>query len=312
MNTTSSTSAPRRGRGKAKKNLDLIEAAYTILEAVQPATVRAVCYQLFNRRLIANMSKAETNRVSTQLRDAREAGTIPWEWIVDETRDPERVSAWENPEQYVTAVQRSYRRDRWIDQPQWVEVWSEKGTIRGTLAPILNDYGVTFRVMHGYGSATAIHAAAVETQQVGRRLTVFYVGDWDPSGLHMSEVDLPRRLREYDGAIDVQRVALVKDDTALLPSFDAETKRGDPRYGWFADHYGTRCWELDALSPVILRDRIEQAIADVIDGPAWERSNIAEQAEKESLSTILSRWPSISRQAPKYSPPDTARQEVEP
>ena len=49
----------------------------------------------------------------------------------------------------------AYRRDRWSDQPHWIEVWSEKGTVRGTLAPVLLDYGVTFRVMHGYGSTTA-------------------------------------------------------------------------------------------------------------------------------------------------------------
>jgi hypothetical protein len=33
---------------------------------------------------------------------------------------------------YINAVRRSYRRDRWADQPDRVEVWSEKGTVRGT------------------------------------------------------------------------------------------------------------------------------------------------------------------------------------
>jgi hypothetical protein len=50
-------------------------------------------------------------------------------------------------------VQRSYRRDRWAQQPRRLEVWSEKGTVRGMLAPVLDKYGVTFRVMHGYSSA---------------------------------------------------------------------------------------------------------------------------------------------------------------
>jgi hypothetical protein len=35
------------------------------------------------------MSKNDTNRVSRQLTDARERGEIPWEWVVDETREPE-------------------------------------------------------------------------------------------------------------------------------------------------------------------------------------------------------------------------------
>jgi hypothetical protein len=37
------------------------------------------------------MGKNSTNRVSRQLVDAREQGLIPWGWIVQETREVERV-----------------------------------------------------------------------------------------------------------------------------------------------------------------------------------------------------------------------------
>src|SRR5262245_48648628 len=129
------------GRGKSARNQALIDAAREILSEIHPASVRAVCYQLFNRKLITSMVKNETNRVSEQLRDARERGEIQWKWIVDETREAECVSAWKDPAAYIETVRRSYRRDRWADQPEHVEVWSEKGTIRGTLAPVLHEYG---------------------------------------------------------------------------------------------------------------------------------------------------------------------------
>ena len=48
------------------------------------------------------------------------------------------------------------------EQPVRVEVWSEKGTVRGVLAPILDEYGVGFRVMHGFSSATTVHDIAEE------------------------------------------------------------------------------------------------------------------------------------------------------
>ena len=272
-------------------------AAIDILSDVQPCSVRAVCYRLFTLGLITSMSKAETNRVSTQLRDAREEGDVPWAWIVDETRQAERINVWEDPAAYIETVQRSYRRDRWTDQPEQIEVWSEKGTIRGTLAPVLHTYGVTFRVMHGYGSSTTIHQIAEETQRSRKHLTVFYLGDWDPSGLHMSEVDLPSRLAQYGGEATIVRLALREDDLRGLPSFSAETKHGDPRYRWFRAHYGLTCWELDALSPVVLRARVEQAIRAQIDFSAWDRAEITEKAEVESLASILSTWPSISSQA---------------
>src|SRR5262245_19498590 len=120
------------GRGKAQRSLDMIDAAREILAEIQPASVRAVCYRVFALGIIDSMAKSCTNKVSSQLTWARENNVIPWSWIVDETREAERVSAWENPTAYVEAVTRSYRRDRWQDQPYRIEVWSEKGTIRGT------------------------------------------------------------------------------------------------------------------------------------------------------------------------------------
>jgi hypothetical protein len=193
-------------RGKTQRSLELIDACYAILETIQPATIRAVCYQLFIGKLLASMAKTCTNRVSTQLVYAREAGIVPWEWVVDETRDPERPGTWENPDNYIQAVLNSYRRDRWNLQGRRIEVWSEKGTVRGTLAPVLAQYGVTFRVMHGHGSATALHDAALETQDDRVPRTILYIGDHDPSGRHMSDMDIPERLARYEGSATVLRL----------------------------------------------------------------------------------------------------------
>jgi hypothetical protein len=287
------------GRGKSLKNVRLIRAAQEILAEIQPASVRAVCYQLFTRKLIDSMGKTHTNRVSVQLRDAREAGDIPWTWIVDETREAEYVNAWRDPAAYVETVSRAYRRDRWTDQPERIEVWSEKGTVRGTLAPVLHEYGVTFRVMHGYGSATTLHDVAMESAASTKPWTVFYVGDWDPSGLHMSEVDLPGRLLRYGGKAAIKRVALTRHHVSgdTLPSFAAADKVHDSRYAWYVEQYGRKCWELDALNPVLLRREVEAAIFARVDADAWNRAEVVEQAERESLHSILDAWPGISRQA---------------
>jgi hypothetical protein len=68
---------PRRTRGKAAKSLKLIESSIEILAEIQPAGVRAVCYQLFNKKLILDMGKSCTSRVGKQLVYARETGSIP-------------------------------------------------------------------------------------------------------------------------------------------------------------------------------------------------------------------------------------------
>jgi hypothetical protein len=84
------------------------------------------------------------------------------------------------------------------------------------------------------------------------------------------------------------------------PDFRAETKRRDPRYRWFVGNFGRRCWELDVLSPVVLRDRVELAVLDRVDRAAWHRAEVVERAEQESLESILNAWPGISRPAQQY------------
>lgn len=293
------------GRGKAKKSLDLIDASIRILREIHPATVRAVCYRLFVEGLIPSVEKPNTSRVSRELVYARENDLIPWEWIVDETRRPESVSTWRDPQELFHACARQYRRDYWAEQSEWIELWSEKGTVRGTLAPVLDEFGITFRVMHGYGSATALHDIAAMVQHAEKALTVLYVGDRDPSGMHMSEIDLPDRLERYAAdmnCINIFRVAIAEEDVigTDVPSFPATDKTADGRYQWYVDRYGPRCWELDALSPPILRQRIQDEIEDRLDLDSWEHAIAIEAVEKKSLTDYLAAYPGISGHASKY------------
>jgi hypothetical protein len=216
----------KKGRGLGKASLALIEAMVPIVEAAQPITGRGVGYKLFIAGVIPSMSTTDMQRVYRVLKEARERDMIPWEWIVDETRELERAPTWSNPGAYSRAIIRSYRRDHWKQQPVRVEVWSEKGTIRGVLKSVFDDYGVGFRVMHGFASATTVHEVAEDDD--GRPLIALYVGDWDPSGLYMSEHDLPERLSRYDGDhVNLMRVALTVEQLAGLPSFPAPgTARG--------------------------------------------------------------------------------------
>jgi hypothetical protein len=279
----------KKGRGMARRSLDLIEAMYDAAETAQPITGRGIGYKLFARGLIPSMANTEMQRVYRLLRIAREREDIPWDWIVDETRSLERVSTWDDPEQYAKAVACSYRRDFWNQQPVRVEVWSEKGTVRGVLQPVLDEYAVGFRVMHGFGSATAVYDVAQDDD--GRDLIALYVGDYDPSGLFMSEEDLPARLDKYDGYhVELRRIALTQEHVRELPSFPATDKKKDPRYRWFVANHGSRCWELDAMDPNDLRACVETAITTLIEPEAWQRCEIVNRAEQESLRTILGKW----------------------
>jgi len=270
----------------AKASLALIDRMFAIAEAGQPMTGRGVGYKLFSAGLIPSMAKKEMQRVYRLLKEAREKGIIPWLWIVDETRSLEKSATWDNPDEYISSLQRAYRREFWNQQPRRCLVASEKGTVRGVLAPVLDKYGVGFRVMHGFTSATSAYDIAQDYD--GRDLIVFYVGDYDPSGMNMSEADLPARLKDYGGHhIEVRRIALKREQVTGLLSFPASDKRDDPRYKWFVTNYGHDCWELDAMDPNDLRNCVEAAIKELIEPVAWARCELVNAAEKENIHNFL-------------------------
>jgi hypothetical protein len=163
MTSEYSGTGTKIGRGMAQSSLDLIEAMRAIAEAAQPITGRGVGYKLFVQKLIRSVERNDMRRVYRLLLKAREDGIIPWEWIVDENRTLERTPTWDDPAEYARATVRDYRRDFWNQQPVRVEVWSEKGTVRGVLAPVLDKYAVGFRVLHGFSGATTIYDVAQDS-----------------------------------------------------------------------------------------------------------------------------------------------------
>ena len=161
--------------------------------------------------------------------------------------------------------------------------------MRGVLAPVLDHFAVGFLPVHGFSSATAAHDVAEDDD--GRPLIILYVGDFDPSGMFMSEQDLPTRFDKYDGDhIKLKRIALTREQVRGLPSFPATDKRKDPRYKWFVQNFGKHCWELDAMDPNDLRACVKREIKKLIEPVAWKRCEVVNKAEQESLQTILAKW----------------------
>lgn len=139
----------------------------------------------------------------------------------------------------------------------------------------------------------------------------------------MSEVDIRKRLNKYGaggpeskefwltpqimpefadvfdifgtGNFDIERIALVKSDTGNLPSFPASDKgpkggrQGDPRYKWFVENYGDRCWELDAMSPNDLRERVEENVERFIPKGDWRKFQRTEKPMQKSVADFSKR-----------------------
>jgi hypothetical protein len=63
--------------------------------------------------------------------------------------------------------------------------------------------------------------------------------------------------------------------------------------------YGHWCWELDALSPNDLRQRVEDAILAELDRSAWNRYVNAEEVEQMAIAATCRSWTCILGQVPK-------------
>ena len=272
----------KKVRGRNKSTIKLVEAMKKIAEETHPITGRGIGYKLFTLGLIGGM--AEMPKVYRDLVNAREDGLIPWHWVVDESRDPEGVETWENCAELARDF--FYRRDFWQTQAKRVEVWTEKGTIRGVIWPVLAEFGVTLQVLHGFNSATCMWNASQQGKDK-RPLVVLYIGDYDPSGMNMSEHDIPTRLKKYGGHhIEFKRIALTREQTTSLPSFPASDKRGDTRYKWFVQNYGDRCWELDAMDPRVIRDLVETEIKALIDPALWAEQEAQQKRDRRSIAPL--------------------------
>ena len=110
--------------------------------------------------------------------------------------------------------------------------------------------------------------------------------------MFMSEVDLPTRLAKYEGDhVRLKRIALTRPQVtrAAVVSGRRQDARTRATSG-SSPTMGTRCWELDAMDPNDLRDCVEREIKKLIEPVAWQRCEVVNKAEQDSLRTILSKW----------------------
>lgn len=294
-----------QGKHESTKRLEI--AILAILKEQNPATVRYPHYGLlsFNDIVIREIhqnTRGCYQRVSKIITDLRRSGRIPWEWIVDKSRPTYRPTVWEDPKEYGKSVKCSYRKDYWQDQSILCEIWSEKDTISGVIAPVTDELGITVRVGRGFNSTTGVHDIAELFSTVKKPKHVFYVGDHDPDGRAIEESIRQRALELGSGPFAMRRLAVNVGDIKRfnLPPMrikrfdDDHEKAGLPKSSRgkaFLRKYRDETIELDALPPDVLRRRVRRAIEELIDWTRWNRAMKAEQAELKSIEDFVSKWP---------------------
>lgn len=291
-------------RGLAKKTEELIHFAYTLLAESHPMTLRQLHYAIFSAAKIAyentqadykRLSRATTLARRTQrwaeLHGKRVIDGIPHDWIIDELREAKMVSVWDNVAGYMDAVKQSYRRDNWQDQPNYCELWSEKATVLGSMRPITQELGVVLRACRGFGSTGMEGQIGNLFQGIKKPITIYYVGDHDPSG-HDIERDIHQRAQQASGKeFDMMRLAIHAADIKAFNLPPQRIKTTDSRAVGFKARFGITAptVELDALPVDELRRRARNAIAGLIDFEAWNRQVRVQEVELKCIAEFAER-----------------------
>lgn len=162
-------------------------------------TLRQLYYQFVARDLLPN-KQSEYKRLGDILNDARMAGEMDWDYLVDRTRNLESLPHWASPAEIVDIVSRQYRTDRWADQGRRIEVWIEKDAGIGVIENVCESNDVPYFSCRGYTSVSEIHAAAQRLRgymdEEKAAVTILHIGDHDPSGIDMSR-DIEDRLERF-------------------------------------------------------------------------------------------------------------------
>lgn len=280
-------------QGFRGENLSLALVATNILIDEKPITLRGLMYRVVSAGWLPSTDKKHYRRLGRVMTTLREAGLVPFDWLVDNVRSTLKPSSWAGVTEFVDTVRDAYRMDFWSRLPQYVHVICEKDAIAGTIAPVTEEYDVALSPIRGYVSLSFAHEIAATWNRIEKPINAVYLGDYDPSGFDL-ERDLIDKLYRYcRRPFSWERLGVNRDDFDdfnLLPlavKTGTSKKRGDTRAAGFIREHGSACAELDALPATEIRRRVRQSIEKWIPPGEWERLQTVERLERETFNKAL-------------------------
>jgi hypothetical protein len=211
---------------------EIIAHARAICEAYRTQgydlTLRQLYYQFVSRDLIANKD-TEYKRLGSVINDARLAGELDWEYIVDRTRNLRSLAHWDTPSDVIEAAARGFRMPKWDRQPYHVEVWIEKDALVGVLEQACQPLDVPYFSCRGYTSQSEMWYAAQRlggALQEGKKVRIIHLGDHDPSGIDMTR-DIEERLAMF-----------MAQDIGISDMKEIGRNADEIDYGWELNYYG--------------------------------------------------------------------------
>ena len=281
------------------KSVELIDQANAIIAEYLAQgfdlTLRQLYYQFVARDIIPNTQKSYKN-LGGLINDARLAGLIDWNAIVDRTRDLRSLPHWASPDEIVRDCACQFNIDRWADQKVRPEVWIEKDALAGVFERVCRELDVPLFSCRGYTSQSEMWVGAMRMKRhIANRQApvVFHFGDHDPSGRDMSR-DIKDRLALFLGReIVFERLALNMNQVEQYSPPPNPAKITDSRAHAYIAEFGEQSWELDALEPSVLEALVREAIAGITNKKKMKRAEEIQSAHRATLEKISSNFAEV-------------------
>jgi hypothetical protein len=248
-------------------------------------TIRHLFYRVVGLGVLAKTEKAY-RLLCSHLSKWRKDGEIRWDAFTDSTRWWLRSPTFNGIEDALSRCRETYRRDLWSTQENYCEVWVEKDAIAPIVYAVANSFGVPTFVSRGFASLSSLYNAAQtfnKAEKNGKVVTIFHLGDYDPSGYAAGESIEETLVQNFDCSVTFDRIAVQQWQIHQWNLPTRPVKNTDSRA---AKWIGGQCVELDSIPPSQLRGLVEKAITDLIDPREWEQLKTIEAEELATLGKI--------------------------
>jgi len=259
----------------------LRDGLYQLAEENQPLTIRQLFYRAVATGLIDKTQNNYTNVVVRLLGEMREQKRVPFEWIIDNTRWMRKPQTYSSLQSMLETTAHTYRRAIWNEQDVYVEVWCESDSIAGVLYDVTDEFDCALMPCGGQPSKSFLFSGAEHMSELDVPCFAYYFGDYDRSGMQISERigrDLLRYLPD-DADFHFERVAINEQQIEEygLPTRPAK----DGRDGW--EH----TVELEAMTTPQLQGICRDCIEQHVDTDRLNRLRTVEAAERQTLRSFL-------------------------
>lgn len=280
------TRSTKPGTRRTKSEIEAIcDAIYEVIEEDHPTTNRHVFYVLANNYKLVEKKESEyKGTICRLLTKMRKDGRLPYDWLSDNTRWRMKPTSHGSLFSALYDTRRSYRRALWNDQDAYVEVWTEKDAIAGILYEVTAEWDVPLMTARGYASRSFLYSVAEDLKQINKPSYLYYFGDHDPSGKDARRfVEATIREMAPDVEVYFELVAVTPEQIEEWDLPTRPTKTSDTR----AKGFKGRSVEVDAIAPRVLKQLVRDCIEQHVDQEILERTRTIEEAERDTLQTIL-------------------------